>query len=76
MLITSPYTWMTDFTDKRNWLGGFEREGQRVKTIDTLKDILKDEFNLLQCSDLPFLIKEHTRKYQWSVAQGSLWLRK
>jgi hypothetical protein len=25
--------------------------------------------------DLPFLLREHARKYQWSVAQASLWRR-
>jgi hypothetical protein len=26
--------------------------------------------------DLPFLIREHARKFQWSVAQATLWERK
>ena len=26
-------------------------------------------------TNLPFLIREHSRKYQWSVAQGSRWIR-
>ena len=31
---------------------------------------------LRQTLDLPFLIREHRRKYQWSVAEASLWQRK
>ena len=23
--------------------------------------------------EMPFLIREHRRKYQWSVAEGTLW---
>jgi hypothetical protein len=26
--------------------------------------------------ELPFLIREHARKYQWSVAWGTRWVRK
>jgi hypothetical protein len=26
--------------------------------------------------DLPFLIREHARKFQWSVAEATIWRRK
>jgi hypothetical protein len=34
------------------------------------------EFNLVTTKDLPFLIREHARKFQWSVAQASIWQRR
>jgi putative 4-mercaptohistidine N1-methyltranferase len=76
LIITSPYTWLTDYTPRENWLGGFERDGRRVKTLDTLKEILGHNFEFAACRDLPFLIREHARKFQWSVAEASVWLRK
>ena len=33
-------------------------------------------FDFIAAKDLPFLIREHARKYQWSVAQATIWRRK
>jgi putative 4-mercaptohistidine N1-methyltranferase len=76
LVITSPYTWMSDFTPKENWLGGFEREGGRVRTINTLKEILSPNFDFCFQKNLPFLIREHARKFQLGVSEASVWLRK
>ncbi len=76
LIITSPYTWLEEFTPKENWLGGYEGDGKTVSTLDGLKETLEKDFDLQTTKDLPFLIREHARKYQWSVAQASVWLRK
>jgi putative 4-mercaptohistidine N1-methyltranferase len=76
LIITSPYTWLEEYTPREHWLGGCERDGHTVKTLDTLKALLAPEFELQQTRDLPFLIREHARKFQWSVAEASLWIRK
>jgi hypothetical protein len=73
LIIISPYTWLTDYTPLENWLGGFERNGRPVATLDTLREILSPDFELTGTRDLPFLIREHARKFQWSVAEASLW---
>jgi hypothetical protein len=56
--------------------GGFERDGERVMTLDGLRSRLDKDFELTGTKDLPFLIREHARKFQWSVAQASLWRRR
>jgi putative 4-mercaptohistidine N1-methyltranferase len=76
LIITSPYTWMTQYTPREDWLGGFERDGTRVRTLDTLKQLLSKDFEFSGVKDLPFLIREHARKYQLSVAEASIWTRK
>jgi putative 4-mercaptohistidine N1-methyltranferase len=76
LILTSPYTWLTEYTPRENWLGGLEREGRRVKTADTLREILAADFELAGCRDLPFLIREHARKFQWSVAEATMWTRR
>jgi len=76
LIITSPYTWLTEYTPKENWLGGFERDGKRVKTLDTLQEILSPNFDFSFCKNLPFLIREHARKFQWTVAEATVWFRK
>jgi putative 4-mercaptohistidine N1-methyltranferase len=76
LLITTPCTWLEEYTPREKWLGGFERDGIAVRTIDSLHALLGGEFELRQRSDLPFLIREHERKFQWTVAEGSSWVRK
>ncbi len=76
LLLASPFTWLEEFTPRSEWLGGLMREGQPVRTSDALRELLVPYFELdLQC-DLPFLIREHARKYQWSVACGTRWIRR
>jgi len=69
VIITSPYTWLEEYTPRDRWLGG---EGG---TLAALQQHLAPAFHLHARYDLPFLIPEHRRKYQWSVAEVSLWLR-
>ncbi len=76
LIITSPYTWMTDYTPRANWLGGFERGGRRIETFTALKNLLSPHFKFFGRRDIPFVIREHTRKYQFGVAEASIWLRR
>jgi putative 4-mercaptohistidine N1-methyltranferase len=76
LIITSPYTWSQQFTAPSEWLGGFEQEGHPVRTRDTLKKELEPDFELVRRRDLPFVIREHARKYQWCVAEATVWVRK
>jgi putative 4-mercaptohistidine N1-methyltranferase len=76
LIITSPYTWLADFTPRENWLGGFVSDGHQVESFGTLKDILLPQFELLHRKDLPFMIREHARKFQYGIAEASIWRRR
>ncbi|OHE16072.1 MAG: SAM-dependent methyltransferase [Sulfurimonas sp. RIFOXYD2_FULL_37_8] len=77
LMLTSPYTWQESSTKKEFWLGGYRDEsGKEVKTLDTLKEILGDEFELLHVEDKEFVIKETARKFQHSVAEVSVWRKR
>lgn len=76
LILTSPYTWTREYTPRENWLGGFMKDNKPVETLTALKELLSRHFTLSVCKDLPFLIREHARKFQWSVAQATLWRRK
>lgn len=67
LLLTTPCTWLADFTPPENWPTG--------STRDWLREKLSEHFTLELERDLPFLIREHARKYQWSVAWGTRWRR-
>jgi SAM-dependent methyltransferase len=61
---------LEEYTPKAEWLGG-----QAQQTLDTLRDLLSPAFTLDGEWNLPFLIREHARKYQWSIAQATRWVR-
>jgi len=71
LIITSPYTWLEEYTPREKWLDGGDRG-----TLEAVKEILTPHFALQKAFDLPFLIREHRRKYQWSVAEASMWQRR
>lgn len=68
LLLTTPCTWLEEFTPRGNWPKG--------STLGWLKGVLSKSFDLAAERDLPFLIREHARKYQWSVALGTRWIRR
>jgi putative 4-mercaptohistidine N1-methyltranferase len=76
LVIASPFTWLEEYTPLANWLGGFERDGQRVESFAALQSILAPEFEFVREFDVPFLIREHERKFQWSVSHAGLWRRR
>jgi putative 4-mercaptohistidine N1-methyltranferase len=77
LVLTSPYTWQESSTKKEFWLGGYkDKSGKEVKTMDTLKEILGKNFELLHVEDLEFVIKESARKFQHSVAEVIVWRKK
>lgn len=75
LVITSPYTWMEEYTPRERWLCEDDARGA-CSSLDGIKRVLEGDFDLIQTIDLPFLIREHSRKFQWSVAQASCWSRK
>ncbi len=68
LLLTTPCTWLEEFTPPERWPQG--------GTLDWLKEILTPHFTLTRTRNLPFLIREHARKFQWSMALGTVWRRK
>ena len=72
LLLTTPFTWLAEFTPRDKWIGG---AGNR-ESADELTRLLEPHFELKLSKEIPFLIREHARKYQWSVAWGTRWVRK
>ena len=77
LMLTSPYTWQESSTKKEFWLGGYKDEnGKEVRTIERLKAVLSEKFELLHVEDLEFVIKETARKYQHTISQVSIWKKR
>ncbi len=74
LVISSPYTWLEEFTRKEEWLGGYREAGEPVWTLDGLKEALAPHFRLLgEPWDVPFVIRETRRKFQHSIAELTVW---
>ena len=69
LLLTTPFTWLEEFTPKDKWLNGED-------SASALSDLLSDSFDLELEKNLPFLIREHRRKFQYTIALGMRWRRK
>jgi 5-histidylcysteine sulfoxide synthase/putative 4-mercaptohistidine N1-methyltranferase len=77
LVLTSPYTWLEEYTPKEKWLGGYvDKEGNAVHTLDTLKKVLGEHFEFVEAIDVPFVIRETPRKYQHTLSQMSVWRKK
>ena len=77
LVITSPYTWLTDFTPRDSWLGGFMHNGREFTTVDGLGESLSAKFKLIGSErDIPFVIRETRRKFQHTIAAMTVWRRK
>lgn len=65
LILISPYSWLDQYTPRGNWLSKAD-----------VRAILEKDFTLVKSFDMPFVLREHLRKYQWVVADAATWIRK
>jgi hypothetical protein len=65
LVIASPFTWLEEFTPSREWF-----------TSEQVPRLLGPDFRLARHGDLPFVIREHRRKYQLVVAEIFTFVRR
>jgi 5-histidylcysteine sulfoxide synthase/putative 4-mercaptohistidine N1-methyltranferase len=74
LVITSPYTWLEEFTKKEEWLGGYKDAGENVTSLEGLNSALAPRFRMLgEPRDIPFVIRETRRKFQHTIAEMTVW---
>jgi len=66
VLLTSPYTWSAEFSSPSKWL---------KDSFHHIQKLLRPRFRLLHRRNLPFLLREHRRKFQFTFADATLWQR-
>lgn len=64
LLIASPFSWLKEYTPPGKWL-----------TSSDLEKALHPHFRLRQRRDIPFVIREHRRKYQLVVSEVLTFIR-
>ncbi|MFT5729406.1 MAG: 5-histidylcysteine sulfoxide synthase/putative 4-mercaptohistidine N1-methyltransferase [Desulforhopalus sp.] len=73
-VLTSPYTWLDEFTPKQNWLGGFRKDGEPYATLEGVSSLLKKNFQMVTAPmDIEFVTRETSRKFQHSISQVTIW---
>ncbi len=70
LIFSTPFTWLEEFTPSERWVTG------EAGSEAALCAILTPHFDIIERKDMPFLIREHCRKFQWSMAFASLWQRR
>ena len=76
-VLVSPYSWLEEYTPKEDWLGGnYNADGTPSDSFEEVSALMLDGFDLVSRKDMPFLIREHARKYQWGTSDATVWRRK
>jgi putative 4-mercaptohistidine N1-methyltranferase len=75
-VVVTPYSWLEEFTAREQWLGGtFDpATGQPVAAKDVLtREMALRGFTKVHEEQLPLVIREHQRKYQYIVSEATVW---
>jgi len=75
LVITSPYTWLEEYTPKAKWIGGRREAGEPLSTAAGLARALAPAFVAVDTQDVPFVIRETARKHQHTIAHMTVWRR-
>lgn len=71
LVVASPFTWLEEYTERSEWLGGYKDEnGETLTSTEALEDVLKPHLTrVAPPRDIPFVIRETKRKYQHSLSE-------
>jgi len=78
IVMVTPFSWLTDFTPRSKWLGGFYDPVSKdpIRSKDSLKRIMESNgFEKIHEDEMPLVIREHQRKYQYIVSEATGWRR-
>eukprot|EP00106_Octopus_bimaculoides_P018040 XP_014785482.1 PREDICTED: uncharacterized protein LOC106880159 [Octopus bimaculoides] len=76
LVLTAPYTWLTSFTPKFHWLGGYYNEAMKpIYGSDALRKVLSPHFKLIKETEMPMLIREPEREHLWTICDVTVWQR-
>jgi len=76
LVIGSTFDWSEDRTPRQNWLGGYvSKDGTRVESVETLKDILSKDFDLITQEDVPCFVRDSSRRIVMTAQSVTVWKR-
>ena len=78
LIIASPFTWLEDYTERSEWLGGYKDEnGETLSSTQALENALSGQFSRVNAPvEIPFVIRETKRKYQHTLSEFNVFRKK
>jgi hypothetical protein len=76
VVIVTPFSWLTEFTPRKNWLGGFLDPVLKkpIHSKDALRELMEERgFKKIHEEQIPLIIREHQRKFQYIVSEATGW---
>lgn len=76
VVMVTPFSWLTEFTPRSKWLGGFYDPVTKdpIRSKDVLRSVMEfNGFEKIHESEMPLIIREHQRKYQYIVSEATGW---
>mmetsp|Transcript_148704 Transcript_148704/g.386633 ORF Transcript_148704/g.386633 Transcript_148704/m.386633 type:complete len:917 (+) Transcript_148704:94-2844(+) len=77
-VLVTPFSWLEQFTHRSKWLGGFSDPvtGEKLRSKDALlREMEARGFAKVHEEQVPLIIREHARKYQYIVSEATAWRR-
>lgn len=80
LILSTTGSWSTSYTPKSQWLGGYKDEaGNEARTLDGIKAVmagLNGELQLIHREDVPMLLRQDARNFQFMMAETTVWQRR
>jgi len=78
LIIASPFTWLEDYTERSEWLGGYKDEnGETLSSTQALDNVLSAQFERIHDPvDIPFVIRETKRKFQHTLSEFNVFRKR
>jgi len=77
LIIGSTYEWNEAISPKKKWLGGFKKDGEPVKSFETLSVILSKNFECTKGPlNLTYIKRKSSRDFDIKISEVSIWVKK
>jgi 5-histidylcysteine sulfoxide synthase/putative 4-mercaptohistidine N1-methyltranferase len=76
VVMVTPFSWLTEFTPRSKWLGGFKDPVSKepIRSKDVLRHLMEQRgFEKIHEEQVPLIIREHQRKFQYIVSEATGW---
>jgi putative 4-mercaptohistidine N1-methyltranferase len=76
VVMVTPFSWLKEFTDRSRWLGGYidPTSQSPILSKDVLQELMESNgFRKIHEEEMPLIIREHQRKYQYIISLATGW---
>lgn len=73
LVLISPYSWLDEYTSRANWIGAKPGKESFSEVQAALTSGKNGALTLVHKENIPFLIREHERKFQLGVSDLTAW---